>query len=98
MSWKLILAVMAIAFQAACHTRIDAPVAVTIYGSSVLNGVKQYNETINRKRAVIEFESGAVAETCETYSRLIKNAAPKEGVSNQIAKSDYLVCDALEII
>ncbi|MBI5750625.1 MAG: hypothetical protein HZA59_00585 [Hydrogenophilales bacterium] len=98
MTWKLILAVMAIAFQAACQTRIDAPVAVTIYGDGVLNGVKQYSETIHKKRGVIEFESGLAAETCETYSRLIKEAVPKEGVSNQIAKSDYLICDVLEII
>lgn len=98
MTWKLILAVTVIAFQAACQTRIDAPVAVTIYGDGVLNGVKQYSETIHKKRAAIEFESGLAAETCDAYSRLIKGAAPKEGVSNQIAKSDYLVCDALEII
>lgn len=98
MTRHIILAVATIAFLTACQTKADAPVLVTIYKDDVVSGIKRYRETYNKKRVAIEFESGLVAETCDTYNRLMKATALKEGVNNQIAKSDYLICDVLAIV
>lgn len=98
MKKQIVLAVALIVFQSACQTKVDAPVLVAVYKGDVANGLNQYSETYNKKRVAVEFESGLVAETCGTYNRLIKTATLRESVNNQIAKSDYLLCDVLAIV
>lgn len=57
----------------------------------------QREETLRKNRTALQFESGASARTCSEYLHLVASDPLKEGVANQLAKSEYLICDVLAL-
>ena len=68
-----------------------APVMVN---SAVLGDIASRGETWEMARPRLEF-SGGSASNCSSYEQL-KSSGIVEHVSNQLVKSDYLICDVLE--
>lgn len=77
----------------ACQT----PYEGAVYNSVVMQAMQQRGETLKRQRATLQFESDASARTCDEYLRLIATGRVKEGVANELVKSEYLVCDVVAL-
>ena len=85
-------------FLVACQGRQEAVVVGAVYNSEVASALQQYQSNFNKKRAVLVFDSGAKAQTCNEYLRLIATVPLKEDVNNQLVKGEYLLCEVLAII
>lgn len=84
-------------FLAACQGRQEVTTVDAVYSSELANALQQ-QEISNKKRAMLVFDSGATAQTCDEYLRLLAGAALKEEVNNQLAKGDYLLCEVLAMV
>jgi len=62
--------------------------------ATILEDISSRDETWKVARPPLEF-SGGRASSCSSYSQL-KSTGIVEDVSNQLVKSDYLICDVLE--
>lgn len=69
----------------------------TVYNRELADAL-QRPAVFDKKRAALTFDSGAVAQNCGDYLRLIATSPIKEDVANQLAKSEYLLCDVLALI
>lgn len=83
-------------FLAACLARNEAAAVGSVYTDDVAAALQQ--RATNKKLAILVFESGATAQTCDEYMRLIAVTTLKEGVNNQLAKGEYLLCEVLAIV
>lgn len=97
-TWSSLLGIALIVFQTACGASGHASILITAYNAETIKALHQYDQTLRKRRPPLEFKSRTVAETCETYIQAMRETAPDEGVNNQIAKSEYLICDVLAII
>ena len=79
-----------------CDARPQAVVG-TVYNRELADAL-QNRQIFKKKRAALTFDSGAVAQNCAQYLRLAGGSPIKEDVANQLAKSEYLLCDALALI
>ena len=85
-------------FLGACQGQQEAAIAGSVYSDQVVNALQQRRDNDNKKRASLTFDSGATAQTCGEYLRLMAVSVLKEDVNNQIARSEYLLCDVLAMI
>lgn len=85
-------------FLGACQGQQETAIAGSVYNDKVANALQQRRDSDNKKRALLTFDSGATAQTCGEYLRSIAVSALKEDVNNQIAKSEYLLCDVLAMV
>jgi len=85
-------------FLVACQGRQEAAVVGAVYNSEVTNALQPQRENFSKKRAALTFDSGASAQSCDEYLRLLATSALKEDVNNQLAKGEYLLCDVLALI
>ncbi len=53
---------------------------------------------LSKARTGLEFSNKKIAKDCLSYYRYGKNEAIVESVNNQFVKSEYLMCDALEVL
>ena len=79
-----------------CEVRDKAPVGA-VYNRELADAL-QRRDVFDKERAALTFDSGAVAHTCGEYLRLVGSSPIKEGVTNQLAKGEYLLCDVLALI
>ncbi len=56
---------------------------------------QDYDNTWSSTRAPVSFPSGETATSCATYAALKAKEAPLETTQNQLAKSEYVICDSL---
>ncbi len=82
----------------ACQGRQEGVVAGAVYNVELATALQQYQESFNKKRATLTFDSGATAQTCDEYLRLMATTVLKEDVNNQLAKGEYLLCEALAMM
>lgn len=75
-----------------CEAPPKGAVVATVYNREVAD-VLQQRDILDKKRAALTFDSDATAHTCSDYFRLIGSSNVKEDVTNQLAKSEYLLCD-----
>ena len=94
--WRMVLlfAFMLGAFSAGG----SAQTATTIFDKSLAAAYRNYDRSITEKRTALEFESGKQVTTCSEYTNEKKTSRVKEDVANKLYASEYLVCDALEIL
>ena len=69
-----------------------------VYNSSVSNSLHNFNKAFNKLRTELEFESGVKVNNCKSYEKQIITSQLKDGINNQIVKSEYLICDALILL
>lgn len=79
-----------------CATRPQAA-GGAVYNRELADAL-QRPAVVEKRRAALTFASGAVAHNCGEYLRLIGRSPIKEDVANQLAKSEYLLCDALALV
>ena len=79
-----------------CDARTQAAVGA-VYHRELADAL-QRPAVLVEKRAALTFDSGAVAQNCAEYLSLIGRSPIKEDVANQLATSEYLLCDALALI
>lgn len=80
-----------------CEVPPKGAVVGTICNREVADALRQ-RDILDKKRAALTFDSGASAHTCRDYFRLIGSSSVKEDVTNQLAKSEYLLCDVAAVI
>ena len=94
-----LLVVLALSgFLTACPGQQAVTAIGSVYNGQVASALQQRQENFNKKRATVEFDSGATAQTCGEYLRLIVGATLKESVNNQLARNEYLMCEVLAIV
>jgi hypothetical protein len=86
------------AILVACQGQQDVAGTGSVYNDQVAKALQQRRDADTRKRAMLAFDSGATAQTCGEYLRLLANSTLKEDVNNQIAKGEYLLCEVLAMI
>lgn len=69
-----------------------------IFSMFVNHSLNERKTELNKIRSEIEFVSGSKANNCNSYLRWIKKEKIKEDVKNSLAKSEYLVCDVLNLL
>lgn len=83
---------------AVCDASNDVSKPAMVYKAEAILALKNRQDTYNKRRVAIEFESGTKVETCGAYIQLVGETILKEDVNNQISKSEYLICDLLAIV
>jgi major membrane immunogen (membrane-anchored lipoprotein) len=56
------------------------------------------DNSLKKNRSKLLFDNGKVAKNCKSYFLLNSKNAVDESIHNQQVKSEYLICDALEIL
>ncbi len=74
---------------------IDAPY---IQNENLSKSYKKIGASFIETRAKLLFSGGNFATDCKTYIDLISKYDVEETIHNQMVKSEYLVCDALNIL
>lgn len=69
-----------------------------IFNENLAEAYKNFDRSAAEKRKEITFASGEKAETCAEYWRAKEKSPVKEDVAEMLYKSEYLVCDALQIL
>lgn len=81
-----------------CVAQSKVPDVVILLNDDAAKAVSRYSEAVSKKRVPVEFDSGEKADSCESYMRLAAKSTLKEDVANQLGKSEYLMCDILDIV
>lgn len=69
----------------------------------ILNGTlkssyQDIDSSLSKKRSNLLFNNNEVANSCTSYTRLNSKYDVDESIYNQQVKSEYLICDALDIL
>ena len=94
--WNFVLLVAL--FGVSCNTSFTQETKTIIFDADLAKAYKNYDASIAEKRQEINFESGAKASNCTEYWRENGKSAVKEDIANQLYQSEYLICDALQIL
>ncbi len=81
-----------------CSVEKDTSITTHVFNADVASSLNNFKQSFNSKRAEIEFVSGIKVNSCDAYSKEVIKSKISEGVNNQIAKSEYLLCDVLELL
>ena len=93
---NLTFAVLLSVSMLGCEARHQATIGV-VYNRELADAL-QRRDVFDKKRAVLTFDSGAVANTCGEYLRLVGSSPIKEDVTNQLSKGEYILCGALALV
>ncbi|SBS40037.1 hypothetical protein MSP8887_04143 [Marinomonas spartinae] len=69
-----------------------------ILNAKLYHSYTNLNKTLALKRTPLLFSGGREVDNCRTYDKLTLEKNIDESLYNQQIKSEYLVCDALEIL
>lgn len=69
-----------------------------VFNPVVASSLNNLSKELKNRRTVLEFMSGAKANDCNTYLAEAKSSEIKEDINNQMVKSEYLICDALNLL
>lgn len=81
-----------------CSSEKDTSNNIHIFNTTVASSLNDFKQSFNAKRAELKFISGVKVNSCDAYSKEVKKSKVSEGVNNQIARSEYLLCDALQML
>lgn len=80
------------------HLNKAEPIEKGIMDSGLREAYQKADELLIQHRTVLTFNNGMSANNCRDYLKLSVNHDVQETVNNQIIKSEYLVCDAVNIL
>lgn len=69
-----------------------------IFDANLARAYKDYDRSISAKRTPLLFESGAQIDNCADYAKEKKTSRVKDSFADMLYASEYLICDALEIL
>lgn len=69
-----------------------------IFDAELAKAYRNYDQSIAEKKTPLAFESGKQVSNCAEYTSEKKTSHVTEDVANALYSSEYLICDALEIL
>ncbi len=81
-----------------CGVNKDTSMSTHVFNADIASSLNDFKKSFNSKRAGLEFVSGIKVHNCNAYTKEVKKSKISEGVNNQIAKSEYLLCDVLGLL
>jgi hypothetical protein len=69
-----------------------------IFNTELAKAYQNFDVSAAEKRTEITFESGEKASNCAEYWQAKEKSPVKETVADMLYKSEYLICDALQIL
>ncbi len=94
--WSIFLILMCLLLTS-CKT-VDIPPQHIILDNSIDESYKEFRRTKEISRNTLMFSNNFSANDCNTYLELIDHNEILETINNQLVRSEYLVCDALQIL
>lgn len=95
---KILYSTLLLLVACTAHSLADEPRPPLIVNETLVHAFRDIPATMNAERKPIEFQGGEVAKNCTRYMTLKEQQRLAEGVNNQIIKSEYLICEALDIL
>ena len=77
---------------------VSSQAQTKIFDANLARAYKDYDRSISAKRTPLLFESGAQIDNCADYAKEKKTSRVKDSFADMLYASEYLVCDALEIL
>lgn len=77
---------------------LNIPAQTKIFDAELAKAYKNYDRSITEKKTPMLFESGKKVSNCAEYTTEKKTSSVKSDFANMLYASEYLVCDALEIL
>lgn len=74
------------------------PATEGILNQDLIDAYDDQQKTLNVYRSELLFDNNKLAHNCTSYLELSKNSTLVESVNNMMVKSEYLICDAMEIL
>lgn len=95
-----VIALVSLAFlMIACsHFTAPAPKDGMIFNRNLFSAYQHRAKTLSKTRTELLFDNGSTANDCSSYLALSHGHELDESVNNQSVKSEYLVCDALNLL
>lgn len=98
-TWLLVLSTV---FLASCehipyHLEAEKQ-KIYIFNDTVLSSAFSLENHRTKQRMPLEFDNGLMVSSCFEYDQYSREARLTETVSNFLHKSDYLLCDALQLV
>lgn len=81
-----------------CSAEKDTTITTHVFNADVASSLNNFKQSFNSKKVELEFVSGVKVNNCDVYSKEVEKSKISEGVNNQIAKSEYLFCDILDLL
>lgn len=69
-----------------------------IFNKSLIADYQSLNKSLKKKRIEISFKSGKIVNNCVDYLAEMKKSDIFDGVNNTIHHSEYLACEALDLL
>lgn len=76
----------------------DGPAKSRLLNKAVLEAEQQRATALVQERAELRLTDGSSVNNCTDYLVRIASAGIEESLGNQLAKSEYLICEALDLI
>lgn len=97
MTLKTMVVVVTAALMSACVSQ-GAPHYHYVIDSELRSSLSDIEFTLSEPREPIAFDGGSMADNCKDYLAYRQGETLVETVTNQLVKSEYLVCEALDVI
>lgn len=69
-----------------------------ILNDTLVSSYENINHSVNLKRSNLLFNNGVEVDNCNAYFLSSSMSEIEESIHNQLVKSEYLICDALNIL
>lgn len=89
---------LALLITACSHFTAADPKDGMIFNRDLSAAYQHRDKTLSKTRTELLFDGGSTANNCSKYLALSHGHKPDESVLNQMVKSEYLVCDALNLL
>jgi len=91
---RLTVSVLIFIFIATVSSAADS----AIFDDKLLEASVNYDQTMQKERHPLSFESGQIVTNCSEYLLHKKGTSISEGVNNMIIAGAYLICDSVDLI
>lgn len=81
-----------------CSSEKEPSAGTHVFNTTVSSSLNNFKQSFNSKKTELQFDSGIKVDNCNTYSKEVKKSRVTEDVNNQAVKSEYLLCDVLELL
>lgn len=95
---KILFFIFSSTILIACDAKQPSVPVINVLNPDMAQAMGQYLKTFSRHRNQIEFNDGTIASNCTAYIKASRVSNIKQGVNNQLFKSEYLECDVLTLL
>lgn len=92
-----VFAILSLVFTASCNPTNAAPNG-HVFSRTLFSAYQHRDASLSKKRTKLLFDGGIAVTECSSYLSAASKHLLRESISNQMVRSEYLVCDALGIL